>query len=62
MCLQHYGNLTLEGRLGCCDLEIRCGLCICHQFHQAAETSVCPMCGGSVKVLGRIMGSCPEVR
>ena len=45
----------------------RCGLCIysgvelavpkkaCCQFHQAARHS------GSVKVLGRIMGSCPEV-
>jgi len=32
------------------------------QFYQAARDSVCPMRGGSVKLLGWIMGSCPEVR
>jgi len=32
------------------------------QFHQAARDSVCPMGGGSVKLLGRTMGSCPELR
>jgi len=31
-------------------------------FHQAARDSVCPVRGASVKLLGWIMGSCPEVR
>jgi len=31
----------------------------CCQFHQAERGSVCPMRQASV---GRIMGSCPEVR
>ena len=34
----------------------------CCQFHQAARDSVCPMRGSGVKLFGRIMGSCPEVR
>jgi len=33
---------------------------VCCQFHQAARDSVCRMCEGSVKLLGRFMGSCPE--
>ena len=62
--------------LGCCDREIDvdCSLATYSgvelavpknsmlQFHQAARDSVCLMHGGSVKLLGRIMGSCPEGR
>jgi len=34
----------------------------CCQFHQAVRDSVWLNRGGSVKLLGRIVGSCPEVR
>jgi len=34
----------------------------CCQFHQTARNLVCPMSGGSVRQLGRIMGDCPEIR
>jgi len=63
-------------RLLRCDLEIGvdCSLATysgvtptapktaCCQFYQAVRDSVCPMRGGGVKLLGRFMGSCPEVR
>jgi len=44
------------------DVELAVPKTACYEFHQAARDSVCRMCGGSVKLLGWIMGSCPEVR
>ena len=62
-------------RLLPCDLEVGvdCALTIysrvefavpktaCCQFYQAGIDWICSMRGGSVKLLGRIMRSCPEV-
>ena len=57
------GNCDLGISVDCAlatqsDVELAVLKTACCQFHQAARDSVCPMRGGSVKLLGRIMAGC----
>jgi len=63
-CIARVQEVVCGGQTGLlrCDLEIGVDCALATYSSVELVDSVCPMRGGSVKLLGRIMGSCPVLQ